>query len=102
MELTITHTFVFKVTTEELRLICKALGGRLGEDDTEAAKQLDLAIARRRISYAEHMSREMAKLEEAINQGEMDGSKETPRRGTPGDACAVSGAPPDDPRKYRY
>lgn len=54
--------FTFSVDIHELRIICKALGGRLKEEDVAAAEALDLAIARSRIAHGEQRYGELMKL----------------------------------------
>ncbi len=69
MEMKMESTWVLTLTTEELRLICKALGGRLTDpDEIEQAKRLDLSIAAQRITKVRHLSKEMDKLEKNIKE----------------------------------
>jgi hypothetical protein len=53
-------------TPEELRLVCKALGGRLSPEEIGDALDLDRKIARTRIALAEQRYTEMMKLKKNL------------------------------------
>ena len=53
MEMALREIFTFTVAIEELRIICKALRGKLKEEDTQLAEALDRQIAKARIAHAE-------------------------------------------------
>ena len=69
MELKQEVTFTLALSTEELRLVCKALGGRLMPGDYDAARALDCAIARSRVIQGEARWHELAKLKENLKEG---------------------------------
>jgi hypothetical protein len=67
MTIDIVQTYRIEVSAVELRLICKALGGRLTKtEEIEQAKELDKCIAERRIMLAKHNMNEIEKLERNI------------------------------------
>lgn len=70
MEVTTSNTLHLTVTITELRLICKALGGRLTDDDTVAAQELDRQIAACRIAMAAQHYKDMMKLKHNLEQRE--------------------------------
>ena len=66
MELNQQTIFLLSLTPEEMRLICKALGGRLKPEEREAAQALDTLIARNRVAQGETRWREISKLKENL------------------------------------
>ena len=69
MELKQQITFLLALSPEELRLVCKALGGRLTPEDQDAARALDCTIARSRVAQGEARWHELAKLKENMKEG---------------------------------
>ena len=67
MELAQLTTFILSLTIEEMRLVSRALGGRLRPEDQDAAKELDIAIARSRVSQGEARWHELTKLKENLD-----------------------------------
>ena len=53
MEVLLHQSYELVVTPVELRLIRKALGGRLKDDDIEEARKLDTEIAKNKVSLIE-------------------------------------------------
>lgn len=72
MDITAANTLHLTVTITELRLICKALGGRLTDDDTVAAQELDRQIAAYRIAMAAQHYKDMMKLKHNLEQHEAE------------------------------
>lgn len=60
------------LTAEEMRLVCKALGGRLKEEEIGPAKELGDEITKRKAAQIEHMLKENQKLLKSIEKEEED------------------------------
>lgn len=66
MQVNTQRTYHLSCTPEDLRLICKALGGRLKEEDIPKARELDREIAQLRIKDGEQMAQDLQKLKRNI------------------------------------
>jgi hypothetical protein len=62
--------YTLLLSVEEMRLVSKALGGRLRPEDVEPAKALDRELAIQRVKQAQHLALEMRKLEENLKKEE--------------------------------
>ena len=60
--------FHLALNAEEMRLVSKALGGRLQAEDVEPAKQLGNRISVARVKSIQHLARENDKLIESLKK----------------------------------
>ena len=63
------NMWILTVSSEELRLILKALGGRLKDEDVLPAQTLGDEISRNKVTLAEHLNNEMQKLKKNLEEG---------------------------------
>lgn len=66
MQINTQRTYHLLCTPEDLRLICKALGGRLKDEDIPKARELDKQIAELRIKDGEQVFQDLQKLKRNI------------------------------------
>ena len=61
------NEYVLRLSSSELRVVCKALGRRLSEEDVPVALALDRSIAEMRVTLGENAYKSIAKLKENLS-----------------------------------
>lgn len=61
------NEYVLRLSSSELRVVCKALGQRLSEEDVPVALALDRSIAEMRVTLGENAYKSIAKLKENLS-----------------------------------
>lgn len=61
-------TYMLELNIAEMRVLAKALGGRLKQEDIEEAEALDTRIAEMRVTLGEQHYREICKLKENLTK----------------------------------
>jgi hypothetical protein len=68
-DLKLNQRWKFETSTQELRLITKALDGRLRQDEKEEARELGLRLTKTRVAVSKNVLSKVQELENNVNAG---------------------------------